>query len=225
MTRKFLASIILIALIFALPMDAIAASKKKSSSKKSSQSSVQFDINKFIQAHQKDDRNTIHQQLVALKGDFKRMYTMDGVSNVNLLMIACLFAADENSLDAIGTLIDNNPELINMRDSIGRTAIFYALLNKSYCVRPFECLLAEPSLQVNIAQNSGLTPIQMLVGLWGRAYDGETDAINTMVNKGANLIYEGGGVPSAIQIMINNNDPNAQIFLPIAQRQYQNSRR
>ena len=94
MTRKFLASIILIALILALPMDAIAASKKKSSSKKSSQSSVQFDINKFIQAHQKDDRNTIHQQLVALKGDFKRMYTMDGVSNVNLLMIACLFAAD-----------------------------------------------------------------------------------------------------------------------------------
>ena len=225
MSRKIFASILLIALLFALPLDATAASKKKSSSKKSSQPSVQFDVNKFIQAHRNNDRNKIHQQLVALKGDFKRTFTIAGTSNVNLLMLACLFAADENSLDAIGTLLANNPELVNMRDSSGQTAIFYSLQNEFNCVRPFEMLLAEPKLQVNIASNSGLTPIQMLVWYWGKAYGDETNAIDKMVRKGANLIYEGGGMPSAIQIMINNNDPNAQIFLPVAQRQYQNSQR
>ncbi|MBQ7594188.1 MAG: hypothetical protein IJU48_07530 [Synergistaceae bacterium] len=226
MTRKLFASVILIALLFALPMDASAASKKKkSSSKKSSQPSVQFDVNKFIQAHRNDDRNTIHQQLVALKGDFKRVYTVGGTSNVNLLMLACLFAADKNSVDAIGTLIDNNPELLNMRDSAGQTAIFYALQNEFNYTLPFELLIMESGTQVNIASNSGLTPIQLLVSYWGKVYQAEAEAINIMLNKGANLIYEGGGMPSAIQIMINNNDPNAQIFLPIAQRQYQNSRR
>lgn len=198
------------------------AAKKKSSSQKSRQSAT-FDLSKFIQAHRSNDRNTIHQQLVALKGDFERTYTLQGTSNINLLMLACLFASDENALDAIGTLLSNNPELVNMRDSAGQTAIFYSLQNEFNCVRPFEMLLATPNIHVNIASNSGLTPIQMLVGYWGRAYGDEKNAIDKMVRKGANLIYEGGGMPSAIQIMINKQDPNAQIFLPVAQRQYQNS--
>ena len=210
--------------VMACNANSALAAKKKSSGRKSKPTAV-FDLNRFIEAHRSDDRNTIHEQLVALKGDFKRTYSLgDGeISNVTLLMLACLFVADVNSLDAIGTLLDNNPELLNVRDSLGQTAIFYALQNEFNCVRPFEILLSYPNIQVNIASNSGVTPIQMLVRYWGRAYGDETNAINEMVKKGANLIYEGGGMPSAIQIMIDNQDPNAQIFLPVAQRQYQNS--
>ena len=222
MNKKFFALVTLFAFLFVIPNDAIAF-KKKSSSRKSSTSST-FDLNKFIQAHRSNDRNTIHHQLVALRGDFKRTYSVGGTSNMNLLMLACLFAADEDSLDAIGTLLANNPELVNMRDSAGQTAIFYSLQNEFNCVRPFEMLLAEPNIQVNIASNSGLTPIQMLVGYWGKAYDDEKNAIDKMAQKGANLIYEGGGMPSAIQIMINNQDQNAQIFLPLARHQYQKNK-
>ena len=197
------------------------AAKKKSLSKKTSASSKStFSLDKYIKAHENDDRNTIHQQLVALKGDFRRTFNIQGTSNVNLLMLACRFASDVNSIDAIATLIGNCPDLINAKDSKGQTAIFYSLVNE-YTL-PFEILMEDPRTQVNIVESRGVTPIQLLVTVWGAMYQNEEQAILAMLNRGVSLIYEGGGFPSAIDTMLQRNDPLAQKFLPVAQQQYQN---
>ena len=193
------------------------AAKKKSSTKKTAASSKStFSLDKYIKAHENDDRNAIHQQLVALKGDFRRTFNFAGASNVNLLMIACRCAADVNSIDAIATLIDNCPDLINARDSKGQTAIFYSLVN-NYTL-PFEILMEDPRTQINITTNSGYAPIQALVGIWGAMYPSEEQAIWQMIERGASLNYAGAGLPSAINIMIQRKDPLANKFLPVAKQ-------
>ncbi len=62
-----------IATVIGCNADSAFAAKKKSSGRKSKPTAV-FDLNRFIEAHRSDDRYTIHEQLVALKGDFKRTY-------------------------------------------------------------------------------------------------------------------------------------------------------
>ncbi len=117
--------------VFNLSNTAFAAAKKKKSStnKKTVSNQNNFNLDKYIQAHKNNNRNAIHEQLAALKGNFRKTFNLEGNSNVNLLMLACYWAADSNSMDAIYTLIDNCPDLINARDGKGQTAIFYALQN------------------------------------------------------------------------------------------------
>ncbi|MBR1437715.1 MAG: hypothetical protein IJ587_04185 [Synergistaceae bacterium] len=141
-------------------------------------------------------------------------------TNVNLLMIACLNAADLEAMDAIYTLIDNCPDLINARDSKGYTAIYYSLMN-SYTL-PFEVLLRDYRTKINVASNTGFTPLQALVSIYGaHQYPNQEQAIWIMLKRGASLISGGAGLPSPINMMIERNDPLVRVFRPVAEQQYQ----
>ena len=66
-----------------------AAKKKKSSGKKPVSNQNNFNLDKYIQAHKNNNRNAIHEQLAALKGNFRKTFSLEGNSNVNLFMLAC----------------------------------------------------------------------------------------------------------------------------------------
>ena len=83
--------------------------------KKSTQSKVTFNLDKFITAHRNNDRNGVMEQLVAAKSNWRRTFTISKTSGINLLMIACQNAAEYDAMDAIYTLIENCPDLINAR--------------------------------------------------------------------------------------------------------------
>ena len=77
--------------VFYLSNTAFAAAKKKKSStnKKTVSNQNNFNLDKYIQAHKNNNRNAIHEQLAALKGNFRKTFNLEGNSNVNLLMLAC----------------------------------------------------------------------------------------------------------------------------------------
>lgn len=219
--RKFALLLIIVSVItFCIDFPTQAATKKSSTKKttKKPQSTIAFNLDKFITAHRNNDRNGVWEQLVAAKSNWRRTFTINKTSGINLLMIACQNAAEYDAMDAIYTLIENCPDLINARDSSGQTAIYYAHTN-SFTI-PFQTLINDQRTQVNIETKAGISPLQVICGLWGSKYDYIEQAIWAMLERGADLNRSVGGYPSAIQILINNNEQYlVNKFYPVAQQQ------
>lgn len=196
-----------------------AAARRKSTSKRS-QKKVKFDVNKFIQAHRKNDANGVMEQLVAANSNWRRTFTLDGVSGVNLLMIACQFATETGAMNSIYTLIENCPDLINARDSLGQTAIYYCLVN-TFTI-PFQTLMNDKRTQINIVNKAGVSPLQLFCLLWGSKYEYAEEAIWEMLRRGADLNETHGEWDPAIGILMKNNDRYlVDIFFPVAKKQYE----
>ena len=79
---------------------------------------------------------------------------------------------------------------------------------------------------MNIETKAGLSPLQVICGIWGSKYDYIEQAIWAMLERGADLNRAVGGYPSAIQILINNNEQDlVNKFYPVAQQQASQRRR
>ena len=94
-------------------------------------------------------------------------------------MTLALFNAIENGqLDVIHLILRDNPELVTVRDDVGKTLLLYAVLSNDVAI---VLNLIKYGADVNVKDNNGLSPLQQAI------LDGRTEIAKYLIEFGADV--------------------------------------